>query len=700
MPGHDVTEESGSVANRLAQETSPYLQQHAENPVDWYPWGPEAFEAARARDVPILLSIGYSACHWCHVMEHESFDDPDTAARMNELFVSVKVDREERPDVDSIYMRAVQSLTGHGGWPLTVFLMPDGRPFYGATYLPPIPRQGMPSFQQIMTAVSDAYQSRRDQVEASASNIRELLERSTRERALGPDPEAPTDEPGLRLIDDAAATISAHFDPAHGGFGRAPKFPQPDTLEFLLRSRARPRGERILEMVMHTLRRMAAGGIHDQIGGGFHRYSVDTRWLVPHFEKMLYDNALLARLYLNAFQVTDDDRLRVVAEATLDYIAADLRSPEGGFFSARDADSEGEEGIFYMWTPEQVEDVLGEEEAQLFNRCYDISSSGNFEGRNIPNLPHDLSAIAASMDIDPERLEERLASARGLLIEARAEREHPFRDEKILASWNGMAVRAFAEAGVVLGRDDYLGVAEEAAAFLVGNLRNGDRLLRVYKNGAAKIDAFLEDYGALGNALLTLHEATLDPRWLDEVRWMVERMLARFWDEDERAFFDTSAEGEALVVRPREITDSATPSGNSLAAELLLRAGHLFGEERWVELATEVIGRETGSVARFPAAFGRLLSAMFWLVEPSQEIAIIGDRTVEATTALLREAWIPFRNGRVIGGGAPDTLPSIPLFAGRGLLEGRPAAYVCEHFTCRAPVSEPEALAEQLRTAD
>jgi uncharacterized protein YyaL (SSP411 family) len=673
--------------------------QHAQNPVDWYPWGSEALEAAKKRDVPILLSIGYSACHWCHVMEHESFDDPDIAAIMNELFVAVKVDREERPDVDSIYMRAVQSLTGHGGWPLTVFLTPDGRPFYGGTYFPPVPRQGMPSFRQIMAAVSDAYRDRRDQVEDSASNIRELLERSSREQSVSPTGESGAPVDG-RLLDASAARIASRFDPAHGGFGRAPKFPQPDTLDFLMRMHARPGGERFLELVTQTLHRMAAGGIHDQIGGGFHRYAVDARWLVPHFEKMLYDNALLARLYLNAYQLTGDEALKEVAEKTLDYIAADLRAPEGGFYSARDADSEGEEGLFYVWTPSEVEAVLGEEEGRLFSRCYDISAGGNFEGRSIPHLPHDLGAIAESMELARDALEARLATARERLFAAREAREKPFRDEKVLTSWNGMALRAFAEAGAVLGRGDYLDVARDSAAFLGESLREENRLLRTWKDGVAKIGAFLEDHGAYGNAMLTLHEATLDPAWLEEAIWAAEAVVDRFWVDDESAFYDTASDSESLVIRPREITDNATPSGNSLAVELLLRLGHLLDRRPWLEIAERAIARESGSIAQFSAAFGRLLTAALWLTESPREIAIVGDPRVEATRALLAAAWKEFRSARVIAGGAPEALPSVALFDGRGLLDGRPAAYVCERFACRAPVSEPEALAEELRGAD
>jgi len=683
------------VPNRLADESSPYLLQHRENPVDWYPWCDEALERARAQDRPILLSIGYSACHWCHVMERESFEDEDTARLMNEHFINIKVDREERPDVDAIYMRAVQSLTGHGGWPLTAFLTPDGRPFYGGTYFPPEPRHGLPSFRQILTAAAEAYRDRRDRVESSAEQIRELLARSTTQR-----------EPGTGRFEGSAALgdltrhavdhLRSRFDGGHGGFGGAPKFPQPDVLEFLLEAHVADGDPALLEMVVHTLVQMARGGIYDQLGGGFHRYSVDAEWLVPHFEKMLYDNGLLARLYTRAWQVSGEPLLREVAEGTLDYVLADLRDPGGGLYSARDADSEGEEGLFYLWSREEVADLLGPERATLFSAFYDVSPGGNFEGRNILNRPHELAAFAGAEGMGVDELEALLAECRQKLLERRATRKHPLRDEKVLVGWNAMALRALAVAGAVFGREDYLEAARAGCSFVLEEMRTDDGLLHVWTAGRARIPGFLEDHAGMGHALLSLHEATLEPRWLDEARRMLERSLERFWDAKAGVFWDSASEAEELVVRPRDISDNPTPSGNSLAVELLLRMGHLFGEAEWLGVAERVLEREAGAMERFPSGFGRLLAAGLWLQEPPREIAIVGDPSAPETGALLEAAWASAPGRRVLAGGPPDRLPPGPLFEGRGLVEGAPAAWV---FQTRAPatVSTGKALASSSR---
>ena len=688
------------MANRLSQESSPYLLQHAENPVDWYPWGDEAFARAKERDVPILLSIGYSACHWCHVMERESFEDPATAEVMNQSFVNIKVDREERPDIDSVYMRAVQAMSGQGGWPLTAFLTPEGEPFYGGTYFPPEPRHGLPSFRQILASIQNAYGERRDEVLKNAGELREILERSTAEAGEGPLTSDGETLAGAGLLDHAYRFLSSRFDPTHGGFGGAPKFPQPVTLEFALRVHARTGDDQALGIVTHTLRKMAGGGMHDQLAGGFHRYSVDARWLVPHFEKMLYDNALLARVYLNAFQVTGDTDLRDAAEGTLDHMLRDMRDPEGGFYSALDADSEGEEGIFYMWTPAQVREVLDSDLATLFERCYDVSDAGNFEGKSILHLPHDLEAIARSEGMESERLRERLHEARDLLLEARNLREPPFRDEKILASWNGMAFRALAEAGGALGRESYLQAGVSGLDFVLSKMRRDNRLLRSYKDGVSRIDAFLEDYGAVGNALVTVYEVTLEPRWLDEIRWISDRMIELFWHAEVGVFYDAASDGEGLIVRPRDIMDNATPSGNSLAVELLLRTAHLFGDDGHQEIAERALHREAGSMARFPSAFGRLLSALDRTVAASVEIAIVGERDDPATGDLLRAALTPYLPNRTMAGAAPGEVlhHAIPLLEDREEQDGRPTAYVCEGYACRAPVNDADALTEQLRT--
>jgi hypothetical protein len=678
--------------NRLVDETSPYLLQHADNPVDWHPWSPRVLERAREENRPLLLSIGYSACHWCHVMERESFEDEETAALMNRLFFNVKVDREERPDVDQIYMRAVQAMTGGGGWPLTVFLTPEGVPYYGGTYYPPEPRHGMPSFRQVLVAAANAWQERPEEVAQAGAQLREALERA----ASGPSaPEAEEVDP--RLLDHAAQVLARRYDAVHGGFGSAPKFPQPALLELLLRQHLRTGEPASLEMAVHTLRRMADGGMRDHVGGGFHRYSVDARWLVPHFEKMLYDNALLARAYLDAWRITGEEALRSVSESTLDWILADMTSPEGGFYAARDADSEGEEGLFYVWTPEEVDALLGDD-AALVRRTYDVSPGGNFEGRSILWLPHSLDAVARREGLEREELEERLEAARQRLLEARAEREAPFRDEKILVAWNGLTVRALAEAGAALGRDDYVAAAARAADFLLERLRDDGRLLHVFKDGRARIPAFLDDQGALANALLSLHGATLDPRWLAPLEEVCGAILAHHWSEEEGIFHDTADDAEALIVRPRDPLDMATPSGNSLAAEALWRAGRLLDEGRWIEVARRVVLRESSSAREHPSAYGRLLSVADRMLAEPVEVALVGGREDPSTGVLLREAATPFLRDVVLSGREEDeALPrAVPLLEGRGTVDGRPAAYVCRRYACRAPVTTPEALRAEL----
>ena len=685
------------MSNRLARESSPYLLQHAENPVDWHPWGTEAFEEARRRDVPVLLSIGYSACHWCHVMERESFEDPTTAELMNASFVSIKVDREERPDIDSVYMKAVQAMTGQGGWPLTAFLTSEGEPFFGGTYFPPEPRPNTPSFRQILESIRGAYNERKEEIVRNAGELKELLEKSSAERSEGPVAQDGKAIVGLALLDHSFRFLASRFDPKHGGFGGAPKFPQPVTLEFALRMHKRTGDTDALEMVTHTLRAMARGGIHDHLAGGFHRYSVDARWLVPHFEKMLYDNALLGRLYLNAYQVTGDLELRRVAEGTLDHLLTDMRAPEGGFYSALDADSEGEEGTFYVWTPTEVRELLDEEVADLFMRCYDVSEDGNFEKSNILHLPHDLGAVAKREEVSLKFLRGLLRDARHVLLRARNLREPPFRDEKILASWNGMAIRALSEAGGALNEPRFRAAAVGGLDFVLGNMRQDDRLRRSYKDGKARIDAFLEDYAAVGGAILSVYEATLEPRWLDEAAWIAERVIELFWHDSDGIFHDGAKDGEVLAVRARDLMDNATPSGNSLAVELLIRTAHLFGEDRHRDIAHRVLDREAGLMARFPTAFGRLLGALDRAVADPVEVAIVGARDDARTLELLEAALSPYMPNRTIAGSAPgeELSHTLPVLEGRHG-GSKPAAYVCERYACKAPVSDAIALAEQL----
>jgi uncharacterized protein len=682
-----------AMPNRLATETSPYLRQHADNPVDWYPWGAEAFERARAEDRPVLLSVGYSACHWCHVMEHESFEDEATASVMNDLFVNVKVDREERPDVDSIYMTAVQSMTGRGGWPMTVFLRPDGTPFYGGTYFPPQPRHGLPSFRQILTAVAEAYRTRRGEVDHTAANLLESLEQSM---AL----QGPSDSLDPSILDDAFGGLASRYDGRHGGFGGAPKFPQPMSLEVLLRHHARTGDEQSLRMVVHTLRQMARGGMYDQVGGGFHRYSVDAHWLVPHFEKMLYDNALLARLYLQAYQATGNGELRGVAEEILGYVRREMTSPEGGFFSAQDADSEGVEGKFYVWTPAEVDAILGPEEGALFRRYYDITEEGNFEGRSIPRVQRSVAAVAEEAGVDPAHLEGVLARGREALYGARARRVWPARDDKVLTSWNAMMLQAFAVAARVLGSDEDRQTAVRNAEFLLRELKPGGDLMRTWREGVARIDGFLEDHALLADALLSLYEATFDPRWVEEARRLADRLLEHFWEEEAGVFHDAREGGEALVVRPRSVDDNPTPSGNSAAALMLLRLSAFTGEARYERVAARVLRSMGALMQRAPMAFGHLLAALDFHLATPREVVVAGEPGDEATRSLLDVVGERYRPNTILAlrrAADDDRVEAIlPLVAGRTPVDGRPAAYVCRRFTCRQPVTEPEALRAEL----
>src|SRR5712691_53263 len=661
------------MGNRLAQETSPYLLEHADNPVDWFPWGVEALTRARTEHKPILLSIGYSACHWCHVMARESFEDPEAAALMNRDFVSIKVDREERPDLDQVYMRAVQGMTGSGEWPMTVFLLPDGTPFFAGTYFPPPDRFGMPSFKRVLTAVADAFTKRPADVEETAAQVRDFLRRPSVPLAVG--------ELTPALLDEAAAQLERGVDPVHGGFGGAPKFPQPMLVEVLMRHHVRTGQPAALEMALQTLRAMAAGGIYDQLGGGFHRYSVDERWLVPHFEKMLYHNALLARAYLDAWQLTHDPAFRRVVDATLGFVLREMTSPDGGFYSSLDADSEGEEGRFYLWTPQELEAVLGADQANALAGAFDVTAAGNFEGRNILH-PVAFGAI------------EILDAARERLMASRAQRVQPHRDEKVIAGWNGLMLRAFADAGRVLDRRDLVMVAEANAGFLLSHMLHGARMRRSYKDGRATLAGYLEDQAAVADGLLGLYEATFDSRWLDALRALVNEMLTAFWDETQRAFFDSAADQERLVARPQDVTDNAIPSGTSLAVDVLLRAGMLLGEPSWTDRARATLGRLAPTAAKAPLAFGRLLAALDFHLSRIVELAVIGEPADPQTRRLLevvRERFLPNRLVAV-----PPGAGAIPLLADRRALDGKATAYLCEGFVCQTPTADPAELARQL----
>jgi uncharacterized protein len=660
------------MANRLTQESSPYLLQHRDNPVDWYPWGDEALARARDEDRPLLVSIGYSSCHWCHVMERESFEDPETAGYMNEHFVPVKVDREERPDVDSIYMEAVQSMTGHGGWPLTAFCDPDGVPFYGGTYFPPEPRQGMPSFRMVLEAVAQSWRERREEIGDAARRIRDHLGAVAR---MDPADNLPSGE----LLDDAVEALGQQLDGQYGGFGGAPKFPPASALEFLL-----ARGEP--EAVELTLDAMARGGIHDQIGGGFARYAVDRTWLVPHFEKMLYDNGLLARAYLHGYQVLGYERYRRVCEGTLDWALREMRGPEGGFFSALDADSEGEEGRFYVWTPEEVRGTLGEagladlaDEAIAF---YGVSEGGNFEGRNILFL-------AGGADAEPSA---ELEEARQALYEARSKRVWPSLDDKRICSWNALMIAALADAGAGLERGDYVDAAVACAEFVEGEMRDDrGRLLRSYNDGRARFLAYLEDHAYLIEALLTLYEATFDVRWFDAARRTADQMIERFGDDERGGFFTTSPEHEELIARRKDIDDHPIPSGNSSAAYGLLRLAALTGKVEYERRAEGVLRLLARAARRHPQALAHLLGALNFRLSPTREVAVVASADGDGLGELARVVRARFLPTVVLAGGSEGT-ERPDLMLERHAVDGRPAAYVCERFACRQPVTEPAEL--------
>jgi uncharacterized protein len=655
------------MANNLAQETSPYLLQHRDNPVDWFPWGEEALARAQALDRPILLSVGYSACHWCHVMERESFEDAATAAYMNEHFVSIKVDREERPDVDALYMEAVQAMSGHGGWPMTVFCDPDGVPFYGGTYFPPDEGRGMPSFRMVMEAVVDAFENRRDELRERAPETRTQLGAIG---AIEPSGEAP----GAELLEASIAALGAAVDMERGGFGGAPKFPPASALELLL-------AREVTEPVERTLDAMMAGGIYDQIGGGFARYSVDANWLVPHFEKMLYDNALLARAYLHGWQALGHERYRRVCEETLDWALREMRGPEGGFYSALDADSEGEEGRFYVWAPTELRAVLGNG-ADAIADFYGVSEAGNFEGKSIPHL-----AGGAS-----EPKPDGLAEARQALYEARSERVRPGLDDKRLTAWNALMLGALAEVGAVLEREDYLDAARGCAELILRDLRDdAGRLLRTYKDGEGRLNAYLEDHAFLLEALLTLYEATFEPRWFEEARALADTTIARFGDPERGGFFSTSDDHEELIARRKEIGDHPIPSGNSAAALGLLRLEALSGERTYGEWAEGVLRLFAKAAPRQPDAFAHLLRALDFQLSPTKEVALIGDDLAELA-AVVRSR----RRPHLVLAGGPEGSDTPPLLADRPTLDGKPTAYVCEHFACQAPVTTAEHLIDLL----
>lgn len=668
------------MGNRLERETSPYLLQHKDNPVDWFPWGDEALELARSKDRPILLSVGYSACHWCHVMAHESFEDEATAESMNAHFVCVKVDREERPDIDSIYMDAVQAMTGHGGWPMTVFLTPDGIPFYGGTYFPPEDRAGMPSFKRLLAAVAETWRTKRSEIEDQGTKLVEHIDISTR---LGPSDEPVTSA----LLETAATHLTENFDPEYGGFGGAPKFPQPMIVDLAMRLDERSaRGQEQLRddvpsAIDRTLEAMAAGGMYDQIGGGFARYSVDRFWLVPHFEKMLYDNAQLLRTYARAYKRTGSDRYLDVTRATAGWMLREMRDPAGGFWSSLDADSEGEEGRFYLWDLDEVSDATGDD-FESARRGFGFTKEGNFEARNIPVWTGDVP--------DPAALER----ARDALMQRRDARIRPATDTKVLSGWNGLVAAALAEAGSHLD-DSWVSAAAETMSFVLGAMRADGRLMRSYRDGTVKHLGFAEDYAFVLEACLALLEATAEEHWLDEARWAADEAIRLFHDDDRGGFFTTGADAERLIARTKDVMDNALPAANSVLALELQRLTMITGDERYASVAEGVLRSLAALMARSPLAFGHALGAVDLFTSEALEIVIVGPRQDRSTEELLQEVHSRFLPNKVIVSGEAGSDLS-PLLEGRTMIDGSPTAYVCRSRTCKQPVTRVEDLADQL----
>jgi len=658
--------------NRLINETSPYLLQHANNPVDWYAWGPEALERAAKEEKLILLSIGYSACHWCHVMEHESFENPDIAEVMNSHFVNIKVDREERPDLDQIYMTSVQIMTGSGGWPMTMFLLPTGEPIFGGTYFPPDDRYGRPGFRRVLETIAEAYRTRREEILENAKGFREHLERQTFLKGQG-------DTIDASILEAAYRAMGSRFDPREGGFGGAPKFPPSMTVDFLLRYHYRTGDAQALHMATLTLDKMAHGGMYDQVGGGFHRYSTDDHWLVPHFEKMLYDNALLARVYVDAYRSIGDRLYKRIAEETLDFVVREMRDPSGAFYSTQDADSEGVEGKFYVWSLAEFRQVAGEDADQLAD-YFDVTDHGNWEHTNILHVARDAD----------DQLESKVESAKKKLYAAREKRIRPGRDEKVLTDWNGLMLRAFAEAASCFDRADYRAIAEANADFILQTLWDGTRLLHSYKDGRARFNGYLDDYANMVDGLFALYQLTFDYKWLDAAIRISDRMIEQFWDDKNGGFYFTASDHERLLTRTKDFFDNATPSGNSVAADVLLRMAAVLDRQDYRKKAEDVFLATAGLLKQYASGFGRMLSGFDFFIGPSKEVALAG--SPDLFLPILRKRYLP---RIVVAAGGDDR---ITLLRDRRTLDGKPAAYLCENFTCRQPVTDTASLEQLLGT--
>lgn len=673
--------------NRLIHESSPYLRQHAHNPVDWYAWGDEAFDKAKKEDKPVLLSIGYSACHWCHVMERECFENEEIAGLMNQLYVNIKVDREERPDLDEIYMSAVQMLTGRGGWPMTMFLTPERKPFYGGTYFPPEDRGGMPGFPRILMGVNQAYRERPVDVEKSVAQILAGLQRMA-ESVASDKAFSPT------IIGEAAAKVAQAYDAENGGLGQAPKFPNPGVYELFLRLYCQSKNQRFLDMVSHTLTQMAQGGIYDHLGGGFHRYSVDAKWLVPHFEKMLYDNAQLVRIYAHAYKVTHDPLFKTVVEHSLSYLLREMRDPEGGFYSTQDADSEGVEGKSFVWSEAEVLAILGEEDGAVFGRIYDVSEAGNFEEKNILHPILNLEQASKYFRRERHEIEKLIAMAKQKLFAQREQRIKPFRDEKIITAWNGLMLSALAEAIKIAPQEVYVEAALRTMEFMFAKLFRDGFLLHTYKDGQAKLLGYLDDYAFTGVGLLDLYEAIFDGSSLARAKQLAEIMVREFWDEESSGFFYTGNAHEKLISRAKPVFDASVPSGNAMAAQLLLRLYHLTGEEKYRGYAEKVLGAYYEAMENQPFGVAHLLCALdFYLAEP-KEVAIIGDREDMRTADLLAKIHALYQPNMTVQLAHPNQpLENLsPLLQGKSQVAGQPTVYVCHKFTCSAPVTSWEEL--------
>ena len=669
--------------NHLIHETSPYLLQHAHNPVDWYPWSDEAFHKAKSENRPILLSIGYSACHWCHVMERESFEDEKIAALMNDLFVNIKVDREERPDLDEIYMNAVQMLTGRGGWPMTVFLTPEGKPFYGGTYFPPEDRYGVPGFPKILQGVANAYREKPQDVERSVEQILTALQRMS----LSTESQQPFSSD---VIAQSAEQLAQAYDADHGGLGKAPKFPNVGVYELFLRHYHHSKGSRFLEMVTHTLTKMAQGGIYDHVGGGFHRYSVDAKWLVPHFEKMLYDNAQLVRIYAQVYCITGEPFFKQVVDATMTYLVREMLHTEGGFYSTQDADSEGEEGKFFVWTEEEISQILGEEASEIFCRIYDASEAGNFEEKNILHPILTLEQASKFFRRDPKAIESLVSDAKVKLFEEREKRIKPFRDEKILTSWNGLMLSGLAEAIKISRHPAHLEAANRTVDFIFTKMFRDGRLLHTYKNGTAKILGYLDDYAFLAAGLLDLFEATLNRAHLDRAVELAEIMSDEFWDEAGGGFFYTGRSHERLIAQSKPIFDGSIPSGNAVATQVLLRLQHYTGKEDYLKRAERILRAYYNAMENQPFGFAHMLAALDFYLQKPKEVVLVGDKREPKTVELLTKIhslYVPNMTLQLASPG--DSLEKISsLLAGKKQIEDKPTVYVCHNFTCSRPVVE------------